>query len=68
MGTELEDSNRDNGILIGMLTVKDGTTDLTNTNDAIFHIVSKFGENTSTSSPGKNLLRCSTKASNVSSL
>jgi hypothetical protein len=40
-------NNRDNGILIGMLTVKDGTTDLSNNNDAIFHVVSKFGELTS---------------------
>lgn len=40
-------NNRDNGILIGMLTVKDGTADLSDTNNAIFHIVSKFGELTS---------------------
>lgn len=39
--------NRDNGILIGLLTVKDGTSDLSDTNDAIFHLVSKFGELTS---------------------
>ena len=37
-------NNRDNGILIGMLTVKEGATDLTNTGDAIFHVISKFGE------------------------
>jgi hypothetical protein len=37
-------NNRDNGILIGFLTVKDGATDLSNTNDAIFTLVSKFGE------------------------
>jgi hypothetical protein len=37
-------NNSDNGILVGLLTVKDGTTDLSNTNDAIFTNVSKFGE------------------------
>jgi len=37
-------NNRDNGILIGYLTVKDGTTNLSDTNDAIFTLVSKFGE------------------------
>jgi hypothetical protein len=39
--------NSDNGIdciLIGLLTVKDGVTDLSNTGDAIFTLVSKFGE------------------------
>ncbi len=39
--------NSDNGIdciLIGLLTVKDGTTDLSNIDDAVFTLVSKFGE------------------------
>ena len=39
--------NPDNSIdctLIGLLTVKDGTGDLSNTDDAIFTFVSKFGE------------------------
>jgi hypothetical protein len=39
--------NSDNGtdcILIGLLTVKDGTTNLSNTDDAVFTLVSKFGE------------------------
>lgn len=31
-------------ILIGLLTVKDGTSDLSNTDDAIFTFVSKFGD------------------------
>ena len=40
-------TNPDNGldcILIGLLTVKDGTSDLSNTDDAIFTFVSKFGD------------------------
>ena len=40
-------TNPDNaldGILIGLLTVKDGTGDLSNTDDAIFTFVSKFGD------------------------
>jgi hypothetical protein len=37
-------NNRDNGILIGIITTKNGTTDLTNTNDCQFTYVSKFGE------------------------
>jgi hypothetical protein len=37
-------NNLSNGILIGLLTVKDGASDLTNINDAIFTNVSKFGE------------------------
>lgn len=39
--------NPDNSIdctLIGLLTVKDGTGDLSNTDDAVFTFVSKFGE------------------------
>ena len=39
--------NSDNGIdciLIGLLTVKDGITALNNTDDAVFTLVSKFGE------------------------
>jgi hypothetical protein len=39
--------NPDNSLdctLIGLLTVKDGTSDLSNTDDAIFTFVSKFGE------------------------
>ena len=39
--------NSDNGIdciLIGLLTVKDGATDLSNIDDAVFTLVSKFGE------------------------
>lgn len=37
-------NNATNGVLIGLLTVKDGITDLSNTNDAVFSLVSKFGE------------------------
>ena len=37
-------NNRDNGILIGIITVKAGTTDLSNTSDCEFTYVSKFGE------------------------
>jgi hypothetical protein len=37
-------NNRDNGILIGIISLKAGTTDLTNTNDCQFTAVSKFGE------------------------
>jgi len=37
-------NNRDNGQLIGILSVKAGTTDLSDTNDAQFSAVSKFGE------------------------
>jgi hypothetical protein len=39
--------NSDNGIdciLIGLLTVKDGATDLSDIDDAVFTLVSKFGE------------------------
>ena len=37
-------NNRDNGILIGIITTKNGTTDLSNDNDCQFTYVSKFGE------------------------
>jgi len=37
-------NNRDNGILIGIISLKAGTTDLTNLNDCQFTAVSKFGE------------------------
>jgi len=37
-------NNRDNGILIGILTVREDAKDLSNTGDAQFKFVSKFGE------------------------
>jgi hypothetical protein len=37
-------NNRDSGILIGLLTVVSNASDLTNTSDAVFTLVSKFGE------------------------
>ena len=37
-------NNRDNGILIGIITTKNGATNLTNDNDCQFTYVSKFGE------------------------
>ena len=37
-------NNRDNGILIGIITIKNGASDLNNTNDVQFTAVSKFGE------------------------
>jgi hypothetical protein len=37
-------NNRDNGILIGILTVREDATDLSLTTDAQFRFVSKFGE------------------------
>ena len=37
-------NNRDNGILIGIISVKAGTTDLTDINNCQFTAVSKFGE------------------------
>jgi len=37
-------NNRDNGILIGLISIKAGTTDLTDINNAQFTAVSKFGE------------------------
>jgi hypothetical protein len=37
-------NNRDNGILIGLISIKGGTTDLTDTNNCQFTAVSKFGE------------------------
>jgi hypothetical protein len=45
--SELFVENADNAIdciLIGTLTVKDGATDLSNIDDAVFSLVSKFGE------------------------
>ena len=37
-------NNRDNGILIGIISVKNGATDLSNSNECQFTYVSKFGE------------------------
>jgi len=37
-------NNRDNGILIGILTVREDASDLSSTGDAQFRFVSKFGE------------------------
>lgn len=37
--------NRDNGILIGIISVKKSATNLSNTAQAVFNFVSKFGEN-----------------------
>ena len=37
-------NNKDNGILIGIITIKNGSSDLNNTNDVQFTAVSKFGE------------------------
>jgi len=37
-------NNRDNGILIGLITVASNASNLSNTNQAIFTLVSKFGE------------------------
>jgi hypothetical protein len=37
-------NNRDNGILIGILSVNKNATDLSNTGQAVFNFVSKFGE------------------------
>jgi hypothetical protein len=37
-------NNRDNGILIGILSVNKNATDLSNTGQAVFNLVSKFGE------------------------
>jgi hypothetical protein len=37
-------NNRDNGILIGILTVRQNASDLSDTGDAQFRFVSKFGE------------------------
>jgi hypothetical protein len=37
-------NNRDSGILIGLLTVVSNASDLTDTSDAVFTLVSKFGE------------------------
>jgi hypothetical protein len=37
-------NNRDSGILIGLLTVLSNASDLTDTSDAVFTLVSKFGE------------------------
>ena len=37
-------NNKENAVLIGLLTVRDGSTDLSNPNDAVFTFVSKFGE------------------------
>jgi hypothetical protein len=37
-------NNRDNGILIGILTVREGAGNLLITTDAVFRFVSKFGE------------------------
>ena len=37
-------NNRDNGQLIGVISLRSDATDLSDPNDAIFHSVSKFGE------------------------
>lgn len=37
-------NNADNGILVGVITVKNGASNLNNTNDCQFTLVSKFGE------------------------
>jgi hypothetical protein len=37
-------NNRDNGILIGIISIKNGSSDLNDTNDVQFTAVSKFGE------------------------